>query len=260
MNQKAIFCICFEHSRKYLFQVHIIRDMFNRVGYNRIGYIQFGIISQVFHPLLTTCLAPLIILIILNYKIFIGSSRINVTSQDTNLSTIMIAIVSVFVILNIPKIVLTLFEVTTIPDIISCRKRGCPYQVSSGMWLADGLIRENVQLTRKILFFIVLISDKEMRAKGFILTSSLRYLVLLNSSANFLIYCFVGSNFRKTLRTKILFCSRNSNQEAREEEPEQDEDEELTVGGKSCEEDSVENADQEAVTVIGGGILVVSRC
>ena len=36
------------------------------------------------------------------------------------------------------------------------------------------------------------------------MSNVLRYLVLLNSSINFIIYCFVGSKFRTTLRNHIF--------------------------------------------------------
>ena len=112
----------------------------NHIGY--INYIQFGIFSQILHPLLTTCVAPILLLTVLNYKIFLGSTRVPTTSsQETNLSTIMIAIVSVFMIMAIPKMGLNLFEVSTISNIVDCRQRGCGYNISAQRWLADSVVR-----------------------------------------------------------------------------------------------------------------------
>lgn len=133
-----------------------------------------------------------------------GSNRHNI---DFTLAKIMMAIVIVFIILHFPKMIMALYEVnrreancqtmmffiinqnnllfkfkmpspilsklkitcwqvSTIPDILDCFRNGCMYYVSSTRWIADHIIR---------------------------------YLVMLNSSVNFVIYCFVGSNFRQTL-------------------------------------------------------------
>ena len=78
----------------------------------------------------------------------------------------MMYIVGVFIILSLPKMSLALYEVSTIPNILECYRRTCKYFISSGRWVAD------------------------------IIT---RYLVLFNSSVNFIIYCFAGTNFRKVL-------------------------------------------------------------
>ena len=130
-------------------------------------FIKIGIISQVFHPLATTCIIPICALSFLNYRILIGSKRMSANSQnDISMAKIMMTIVTVFIILNIPKMVLALYEVMTIPNILECYRRRCHYYITSKRWVADSLIR---------------------------------YLVMLNSSTNFLIYCFVGSNFRRTL-------------------------------------------------------------
>ena len=88
----------------------------------------------------------------------------------------MMAIVIVFIILNIPRMILALYEVSTIPDIIDCYKNNCYYYLSSNRWMMDIVVR---------------------------------YLVMLNSSINFIIYCFVGSKFRNTLK-KIFLKEENS--------------------------------------------------
>ena len=80
-------------------------------------------------------------------------------------------IVTVFIILIIPKMVLALYEVSTIPDILECYESSCYYYLSPKRWAMDIIIR---------------------------------YLVMLNSSINFIIYCFVGSNFRNTLKQIFL--------------------------------------------------------
>ena len=83
---------------------------------------------------------------------------------------------------------LTLFEVSTIHDIVECHQRRCGYRISGSRWFADSVIRYYqglLEFTKKI-------------------SNILRYLVLLNSSINFIIYCFVGSKFRITLRNHIF--------------------------------------------------------
>ena len=138
---------------------------------NRHIFIKFGIISQVFHPLASTCIIPVFILSILNYRILAGSKRMSANSQnDISMAKIMMTIVAVFITLSIPRMVLALYEVTTIPNILECYRRSCYYYITSKRWVVDSIIR---------------------------------YLVMLNSSTNFLIYCFVGSNFRRTLITTV---------------------------------------------------------
>ena len=142
-------------------------------------YIKLSIMMQVFHPLLTTCIIPIIILIILNYKIYSGSRRfllVRPNTSDISLAHIMMTIVAVFIILSVPKMAMAIHEVSTIPSILDCFSRQCGYFLSSSRWIMDILVR---------------------------------YLVMLNSSTNFLIYCFVGSNFRQTLvKSMNIFLGR----------------------------------------------------
>ena len=149
----------------HLIDARVIKDIFR---HHSISYIKFGIIYQIFHPLSTTCIVPIIILCFLNYKIFKGSRRLISSSStaDISLAKIIMTVVSIFIILTIPKVTLALYEVSTIPDILECHRRKCRYYISSQRWMADSIIR---------------------------------YLVMLNSSINFIIYCFVGTNFRQTL-------------------------------------------------------------
>ena len=90
--------------------------------------------------------------------------------RDISLENILVNIVAVFMILNLPKTMIALWEVSTIPSILDCYDRKCGYFITSKRWIADIIVR---------------------------------YLVMLNSSTNFLIYCFVGSNFRNTLLVSV---------------------------------------------------------
>ena len=58
---------------------------------------------QIVHPLLTTCVIPIISLICLNYSIFMGSTRI-VSNHDVHLSRIMVTIVTIFIAVTIPRV------------------------------------------------------------------------------------------------------------------------------------------------------------
>ena len=139
-------------------------------GNSQKTLIKAGIIYQVVHPFTTTCILPIIIFIIFNYHIVNASKRRMSPSSkmalEINLAKIMMKIVIIFIILNIPRVSLSIYEVSTIPNILECYERHCRYHISSYRWLLDKIIR---------------------------------YLVILNSSSNFAIYCFAGSKFRTTL-------------------------------------------------------------
>ena len=83
---------------------------------------------------------------------------------------ILLTLVIVFIVLSTPKMVLALVEVSTIPNILDCYEKNCGYYITSSRWIADIVVR---------------------------------YLVLLNSAVNFIIYCFVGTNFRNTLMMSL---------------------------------------------------------
>lgn len=88
-----------------------------------------------------------------------------------------------------------------------------------------------------------------------------RYLVLFNSSLNFVIYCFVGSNFRQTLKKTICFGFRQT-EEQREEvlmtENNKNENTGASVTEMSLFDTEDEQTEDEAN--IEGNILMVSRC
>ena len=133
-------------------------------------YIKAGIMYQIFHPLTTTYIIPIIILACLNIKIVqISRCRLGVSNKlipEVNLAKITITIVCAFILLNIPTMLLTVYELAVIPNVLDCLKRKCRYYISSKTWLMDSITR---------------------------------YMVTLNCFINFIIYCFVGSNFRRTL-------------------------------------------------------------
>ena len=140
-------------------------------------FMMIGITYQVFHPLTTTCILPIFILCILNYRISVGSKRMSLSLQkDISMAKIMMTIVTVFITLSIPRMVLAMYEVATIPRILECYRRNCHYYISSTRWVADSIVR---------------------------------YLVMLNSSTNFLIYCLYGSQFRTTLVSLFKFRQKN---------------------------------------------------
>ena len=151
-----------------------IGKLLSSIREHKKNFIKAGIIYQIFHPLLTTCIIPIITLCILNYKVYtISKQRLSSFSRmasEVNMARIQIIIVLLFIVFNIPRMFLTLYEVSTIPNVLECYERNCRYQISSKRWLLDSLIR---------------------------------YLVLLNSSINFLVYCFMGSNFRSALKHMI---------------------------------------------------------
>ena len=78
--------------------------------------MRVGIIYQVFHPTTTTCIIPLIIIIIINIKIVQRSQRMTTSSTnrhqfDLTMAKIMMAVVLVFIVLHSPKMLMALYEV-----------------------------------------------------------------------------------------------------------------------------------------------------
>ena len=76
----------------------------------------------------------------------------------------------VFLILNTPRIILGVIEVSQLQNVELCYETGQEYNLSKQDYICDIIAR---------------------------------FLVILNSSVNFLIYCVVGTDFRTRLYSKL---------------------------------------------------------
>ena len=86
------------------------------------------------------------------------------------LAKTMMVLVLVFLILNTPRLILGMIEVTQLSTVEECYEHGLDYHVSKQTYILDFLAR---------------------------------FLVIVNSSVNFVIYCLVGSEFRAKLFTSL---------------------------------------------------------
>ena len=96
-------------------------------------------------------------------KFFHPQSR---RSREFQLAKTMMVLVLVFLILNSPRLILGLIEVTQLSAVELCYEHNLDYHISKETYILDFLAR---------------------------------FLVIVNSSTNFLIYCLTGSQFRHQL-------------------------------------------------------------
>ena len=97
------------------------------------------------------------------------------STKEFILAKTMMAIVLVFLILNIPRLILGIMEVVEIGTVEVCYELGLDYDVGKHIYIFDFMAR---------------------------------FLVILNSSINFIVYCLVGSEFREQLRRGLGLCRR----------------------------------------------------
>ena len=86
--------------------------------------------------------------------------------REFQLARMMMVLVVVFLVLNSPRLVLGLIEVTQLSSVELCYRHGLDYHIHKQTYLLD---------------------------------FAARFLVIVNSSINFIIYCLVGSEFRHHL-------------------------------------------------------------
>ena len=97
-------------------------------------------------------------------------------TREFQLARMMMVLVVVFLLLNCPRLVLGLIEVTQLSTVELCYQQGQDFNILKITYLLD---------------------------------FTARFLVILNSSINFIIYCVAGSQFRQKLMT-ILNLSTES--------------------------------------------------
>lgn len=135
---------------------------------------------------MSTILVPVFALVGLNLRVL---SRVPTASTrrsssrrrragDFHLAKICSGIVAVFVVCNVPRLAIGGFEVWRIPTILRCTESMVLYWAPERQWFAD---------------FVA------------------RYLAIINSSINFLIYCLVGTNFRTSLMRSMGYPHNTSN-------------------------------------------------
>ena len=103
-----------------------------------------------------------------------GSKRI----KEFLLAKTMMAVVLLFLVFNIPRLILGIMEVVQIGTVELCYENGFEYDVGKEVYIVDIFAR---------------------------------FLVILNSSVNFIIYCLVGSEFREELGKLLTLCERKIN-------------------------------------------------
>jgi hypothetical protein len=105
-------------------------------------------------------------------QLFLTNER---RQQQFQMARTMLILVTVFLILNTPRLILGIVEVTQLSTVEQCYQQGLPYNIFKHTYLLD---------------FVA------------------RFLVILNSSINFLIYILVGSEFRSKLCKTLKFCDK----------------------------------------------------
>ncbi|XP_023333939.1 FMRFamide receptor, partial [Eurytemora carolleeae] len=142
--------------------------------------VRIYIFYQAVHPLSTTGLIPFLFLSILNWRINNKIPKISHVSsssrrrtKDFNLARVCTILVLVFLVLNLPRLTVGLYEVSSIGTILRCYSNNLKYYTPTWQWCADSVAR---------------------------------YLAVVNSSINFLIYCLAGSQFRSELKKTLGMC------------------------------------------------------
>ena len=107
-------------------------------------------------------------------KFFHPASR---RTREFLLAKTMMVLVFVFLILNCPRLVLGLIEVTQLSSVELCYKNNLDFHIKKETYLLD---------------------------------FAARFLVIVNSSINFIIYCLVGSEFRQKLLTMMNLTNKTS--------------------------------------------------
>ena len=97
-------------------------------------------------------------------------------TREFQLARMMMVLVLIFLILNCPRLVLGLIEVTQLYSVELCYHHHLDYHIKKETYLLD---------------------------------FAARFLVILNSSINFIIYCLAGSQFRHNLLDMVKKISGN---------------------------------------------------
>jgi len=132
-------------------------------------YLRFLIMYQCFHPIFTTVLCPFLLLTILNFRIYRRYLSFGFTiaqGKDVQMTRILLTVVLTFLLLNLPRLILGIFEISRFRVVVLCVLSSYNYSVPEWQWVMDQVAR---------------------------------YLVVLNSSINFIIYCLAGKQFRCVL-------------------------------------------------------------
>lgn len=139
------------------------------------NYIKFYII---YFRLFSTAVVPLVVLIVINMKIILELRQVKAKRfgsqrklwKETNMFLILLCIVVIFMLCHAPRVIIDIWEFSHVDSVVKCNEQ-----------LLSGEGKHPFLPPKWILC----------------LTHFSHFSVVFSSSINFLIYCFVGHNFRK---------------------------------------------------------------